>query len=129
MPRIDGRSGPQAVSHKARSMPVPIILETHCHRLRRASNVPVFGEITLKLDEQVVQSLEASLNIRLDRQKLSPDSPLLGAIPEFDSMAVVALLTNLEEKFGFVVDDDEVDGTVFATIGSLTQFVRNKIAA
>ena len=83
----------------------------------------------MKLDEQVLQSLEASLNIRLDRQNVGPDSPLLGVIPEFDSMAVVALLTNLEEKFGFVVDDDEVDGTVFATIGSLTQFVRNKIAA
>lgn len=83
----------------------------------------------MKLDEQVLQSLEASLNIRLDRQKVGPDSPLLGVIPEFDSMAVVALLTNLEEKFGFVVDDDEVDGTVFATIGSVTQFVRNKISA
>jgi len=83
----------------------------------------------LKLDEQVVQSLEASLNIRLDRQKISPDYPLLGAVPEFDSMAVVALLTNLEERFGFVVDDDEVDGSIFATIGSLTQFVRSKISA
>ena len=83
----------------------------------------------MKLEEQVVQSLEASLNIRLDREKIGPDSPLLGAVPEFDSMAVVALLTNLEEKFGFAVDDDEIDGSVFATIGSLTQFVRSKIAA
>ena len=83
----------------------------------------------MKLEEQVVQSLEASLNIRLDREKIGPDSPLLGAVPEFDSMAVVALLTNLEEKFGFAVDDDEIDGSVFATIGSLTQFVRDKIAA
>lgn len=82
----------------------------------------------MKLHEQVLQSLEASLNIRLDRQRVGSDSPLLGVIPEFDSMAVVALLTNLEEKFGFVVNDDEVDGTVFATIGSLTQFVRDKIA-
>lgn len=83
----------------------------------------------MKLDEQILQSLETSLNIRLDRAKIGPDSPLLGAIPEFDSMAVVALLTHLEEKYGFTIDDDEIDGTVFATIGSLTQFVREKLAA
>jgi acyl carrier protein len=83
----------------------------------------------LKLDEQILQSLETSLNIRLDRTKIGPDSPLLGAIPEFDSMAVVALLTHLEEKYGFSIDDDEIDGTVFATIGSLTQFVREKLVA
>lgn len=83
----------------------------------------------MDLDKLVLQSLEASLNVRLDPQKVGPESPLLGAIPEFDSMAVVALLTRLEEQFGFVVADDEVDGSVFATIGSLTQFVRNKIAA
>ena len=61
----------------------------------------------MKLDEQILQSLETSLNIRLDRTKIGPDSPLLGAIPEFDSMAVVALLTHLEEKYGFSIDDDE----------------------
>ena len=44
-------------------------------------------------------------------------------------MAVVALLTHLEEKYGFSIDDDEIDGSVFATIGSLTQFVREKLAA
>jgi len=83
----------------------------------------------LNLDEEILQSLETSLNIRLDRAKIRPDSPLLGAIPEFDSMAVVALLTHLEERYGFAIDDDEIDGTVFATIGSLTQFVRGKLAA
>jgi acyl carrier protein len=76
-----------------------------------------------------MQSLESSLNIKLNREKTGPDSPLLGAIPEFDSMAAVALLTHLEERFGFVIHDDEVDGTIFATIGSLTQFVSGKLAA
>jgi acyl carrier protein len=83
----------------------------------------------LNLEEQVIQSLEASLNIRLDRSRCGPDAPLLGAIPEFDSMAVVALLANLEERFSFTVDDDEVDGSTFATIGSLTHFVRGKTSA
>lgn len=83
----------------------------------------------MNLDEQVIQSLEASLNIKFDRRRFGPDAPLLGAVPEFDSMAVVALLTHLEERFGFTVEDDEVDGSTFATIGSLTQFVRDKLSA
>lgn len=83
----------------------------------------------MNLEEQVMQSIEASLNIKLDRGRYGPDSALLGAIPEFDSMAVVALLTHIEERFGFSVDDDEIDGSTFVTIGSLTAFVRDKLSA
>ena len=56
------------------------------------------------------------------------DTPLLGALPELDSMAVVALIAALEERFGFVVDDDEIDGAVFATPGTLADFVAGKLA-
>jgi len=83
----------------------------------------------LNVHEQVIQVLEASLNIKMDRSKTGAATPLLGALPEFDSMAAVALLTTLEERFGFVVDDDEIDGSTFETVGSLTAFVRGKIGA
>jgi acyl carrier protein len=56
-------------------------------------------------------------------------TPLLGAIPELDSMAVVSLITSLEEQFGLSFDDDEIDGSIFATVGSLTDFVGGKLAA
>lgn len=55
------------------------------------------------------------------------DSPLLGAVPELDSMAVVGLLNMLEERFGFIVEDDEIDGSTFATVGSLVGFVEGKL--
>ncbi len=55
-------------------------------------------------------------------------TPLLGAIPELDSMAVVTLITTLEERFGIVVDDDEIGGDTFATVGSLSAFVAGKLA-
>jgi acyl carrier protein len=58
-----------------------------------------------------------------------PETPLLGSVPELDSMAVATLITALEEHFGFVVEDDEIDGSTFATIGSLVAFVRTKLAA
>ncbi len=57
------------------------------------------------------------------------ETPLLGSIPELDSMAVATLLTSLEEHFGFVVADDEIDGSTFATIGTLVDFVNAKLAS
>ncbi|MBV5347725.1 acyl carrier protein, partial [bacterium] len=57
------------------------------------------------------------------------DTPLLGVIPELDSMAVVTLITTLEEQFGMVVEDDDMDGATFATMGSLVDFVSSKFAA
>lgn len=54
-------------------------------------------------------------------------TPLLGALPELDSMAVVGLITALEEKFGFIAGDDEIDGSSFATVGTLVGFVEAKL--
>jgi acyl carrier protein len=57
-----------------------------------------------------------------------PESKLLGAIPEFDSMAVVSIITELENRYGIVVEDDEIDADVFETVGSLLQFLERKRA-
>lgn len=54
---------------------------------------------------------------------------LFGSIPEFDSMAVVSVVTALEEQFGITVEDDEITAEVFETVGSLTRFVEQKLAA
>ena len=56
-------------------------------------------------------------------------TPLLGAIPELDSMAVVSLIAALEEHFGIAVADDDIDASTFATLGSLSDFVQQKLAA
>ncbi len=57
---------------------------------------------------------------------LHAGSALFGDLPELDSMAVARVLTAIENRFGIVVDDDEVDGDLFATLGSLTAFVTRK---
>ena len=62
------------------------------------------------------------------KNALTADSGLLGSIPEFDSMAVVNILTALEDHFGISVDDDEISATTFETVGSLVQFVEEKLA-
>jgi len=72
--------------------------------------------------------LADSLQLGTRAQALTPDSALLGALPELDSQGVVHLITAIEEHFGFVVADDEVSAETFATFGSLTEFVANKSA-
>jgi acyl carrier protein len=63
------------------------------------------------------------------RNALGADSAQLGSIPELDSMAVVNLLTAIEEHFGIVVDDDEIGASAFETLGTLAAFVQQKTGA
>ena len=58
---------------------------------------------------------------------LSAASPLLGALPELDSVGVVAVLTALEDEFGIAVADDEISAAVFQSLGTLTRFVEEKV--
>lgn len=77
----------------------------------------------------VLSVLDEVLSLGGQARGFDRGTPLLGAVPELDSMAVVTLITTLEERFGIVVDDDEIDGETFASVGSLTDFVSAKLAA
>ncbi|MEI6642206.1 MAG: phosphopantetheine-binding protein [Novosphingobium sp.] len=57
---------------------------------------------------------------------LTAESGLFGALPELDSMAVAGLLTEIEDRFDIVIDDDEVDGDMLGTFGDLLAFIRAK---
>ena len=61
-------------------------------------------------------------------RKMNESSALLGALPELDSMAVVSVITALEERFDITVADDEIGAAAFETLGSLTRFVEGKLA-
>lgn len=86
-------------------------------------------EIKLNVTQEVLRVLDEVLSLNGRTKSFGRDTPLLGAIPELDSMAVVTLITTLEEQFGFIVDDDEIDGDTFATVGSLVDFVSPKLSA
>ena len=60
---------------------------------------------------------------------LARSTELLGSLAELDSMAVVQVLTALEEHFGIVVADDEVSADTFSTLGGLADFIESKLAA
>lgn len=78
----------------------------------------VQGEVQRVLDEVLSLGGRAASFTR--------NTPLLGAIPELDSMAVVSLITTLEERFGISIGDDEIDGSTFATVGDLVDLVDAK---
>jgi len=78
---------------------------------------------------EVMRILDEVLSLGGRAMAFDATTPLLGSIPELDSMAVVTLITTLEERFGIMVDDDEISGDTFATVGSLAAFVAGKSTA
>jgi acyl carrier protein len=78
--------------------------------------------------KETLRLLDEVLSLEGRSKAFTRDTALLGAIPELDSMAVVSLITSMEEQLGIVVDDDDIDGATFATVGSLADFVGAKLA-
>ena len=83
----------------------------------------------MDLTKQIIAVLAEVLSLRDGGAGYSDETILLGAIAELDSMAVVALITTLEDRFGIIVDDDDIDGATFASVGSLTKFIETKLVA
>lgn len=78
--------------------------------------------------QEVKNILGDVLSLGAAKDALTEQSALLGSIPELDSMAVVQLITALEEHFGITVDDDEISASTFETLGTLAKFVEQKLA-
>lgn len=70
----------------------------------------------------LIDVLQLSSDIEMDEE-----TALLGAIPEFDSMAVVSVLTAVEETFGIEIEDDEISADIFENFGALCEFVGQKV--
>ena len=83
----------------------------------------------MDVKNEVLALLDEVLSLKGRSQSFTLETALRGAIPELDSMAVVALITSMEERFGFIVEDDEIDGAAFASVGTLVDFVQGNLAA
>lgn len=83
--------------------------------------------LILDIQSEVLKVLDEILSLNGRSADFGSDTPLLGAVPELDSMAVIGLIQGLEEHFGFVAEDDEIDGATFASVGTLTDYVGAKI--
>lgn len=77
----------------------------------------------MNIQEQVLILLDEVLNLDGRGLQFDADTPLLGSVPELDSMAVLSVIHAIEERFGIEVPDDEIDGSSFATVGTVVDFV------
>ena len=81
-------------------------------------------------DETLRRVVGDVLGLDADRTAaFTPDTGLFGHLPELDSMAVAGLLTEIEDRLGIVIEDDEVDGEMLETYGALLDFVEVKRSA
>lgn len=83
----------------------------------------------MNVSHQVLRVLDEALSLQGRALGFDRSTPLLGDLPELDSMAVLALITGLEDHFAIAFDDDELNGTVFATVGSLTDMVEQHLSS
>lgn len=81
----------------------------------------------MDVHKEVIVILDDVLSLQGRAASMTAETPLLGAVPELDSMAVVGIIGALEERFEIVFDDDEIDGQTFATVGSLVAAVAAKL--
>ncbi len=77
----------------------------------------------MRIQQEVLVLLDEVLNLDGRGLAFDADTPLLGSLPELDSMAVIAVIQSIEERFDVVVPDDEIDGSSFATVGTVVDFV------
>ncbi|MFC0589088.1 acyl carrier protein [Novosphingobium aquiterrae] len=83
--------------------------------------------MTVSIDQKLRRVLSDVLGLDADQvAAFDADTGLFGHLPELDSMAVAGLLTELEDRFDIVIDEDEIDGELMETYGSLLAFVKAK---
>ncbi len=84
-------------------------------------------EQALNTQIEVLEILDEVLSLKGRAQQFSEATMLLGALPELDSMGVLGVISALEERFGIAVEDDDIDGATFSTVGSLVAYVSSKL--
>ena len=85
------------------------------------------GPMDYETDRKLRQILTDVLGLKPGQAgNFSKDTGLFGHLPELDSMAVAGLLTELEDRLDIVIDDDEVDGELLESFGSLLAFAEAK---
>jgi len=127
---ISDRLRPRPIGHTRFDTPGTLIrfAAVSISRDDRAWRIVAILEDMLMLLDDVKTVVGSALQIGNRVQQMDAAAPLLGAVPELDSIAVVNLITALEEHFGITVADDEIGASTFETLGSLTLFVERKLS-
>lgn len=81
----------------------------------------------MSTQQELLSVLDQALSLKGRAQTFDASTRLLGALPELDSLGVGSLILSLEKAFRISIDDDEIDGAVFETVQSLSDFIDAKI--
>ena len=94
----------------------------------RGASENMSEQINADVDAKVRDILRDALGLSAERvAAFTASSGLFGTLPELDSMAVAGLLTELEDRLGIIVDDDEVDVDMLESFGGLISFAQRKV--
>lgn len=74
--------------------------------------------------KHVLKVLDEALQLQGRALSFDANTPLLGSLPELDSMAAVALITGLENEMGIAFDESDLNSDAFATVRSLCELVQ-----
>ena len=95
--------------------------------MRAETSMPV--DRTSDMTNAIRDLLRDVLGLSQERvDAFDADTPLFGALPELDSMAVASLLTEMEDRLGILIEDDDIDGETFESFGTLVAFAQAKVA-
>lgn len=78
--------------------------------------------------EQIKSILADTLCLGERAATLTANTRLFGNLSELDSMAIISVITAMEEHFGLVFDDEDINASVFETVGTLSALVDLKLA-
>lgn len=73
------------------------------------------------------QVLRKALGTKALPATIDDDTPLLGGVPGFDSLAILGILTGIRETFGCSIDESEISADLFESVGSLRRFVESRL--
>lgn len=96
-------------------------------RIRRNSSRSGPNMNKAQLTTEIKQLLIETLSLDITPEEMADDALLLGDIPEFDSMAIVSIITALEENYHFTSADDELTAEVFESVETVVAFVSEHI--
>jgi acyl carrier protein len=92
----------------------------------------IFGQAAASSEPRFLDEVKAVVASALDIsgrvEEMDASAPLLGAVPELDSIGVLSVITALEECFGIQIDDD-VAAADFETLGSLARLIEYRLSA
>jgi acyl carrier protein len=79
--------------------------------------------------DEVRRIIISTLGIDDRAESVTADTKLLGALPELDSLAIVEIVTTLEDRFGFEIDESDFTAEVFKSVATLAAFVESQRTA